>query len=335
MVCILAGVEIAEAAKERHGNDVDLEQLYEGFDTNVKDLHNREVNVYRIFSRFDSSLSKIPRLFFAQEFTEENLLKGFIGMECVENVEIRQIFDNITPKEMSDILRALAYNQASSLQFSSEERRKLEGNPVETVYPTMVKSDDFSKMIQELYSASEDLKPAGEKLAKMVDEMFVLELTSTMNKELGMEDVFVHGDLWSGNLLWTKTAGGLRLSKVVDYQAAEDLTRVFISMLSGKDRREKWENLLEEFHGYLKQYCTGHLPFNLDQLKGSYRRMFPLAGLLMIPVYDTIAKIGIRKVSEDAKLGVKTVLLEKTIALFEDILFFANRNREVRRNVKN
>ncbi|RCN30475.1 hypothetical protein ANCCAN_23750 [Ancylostoma caninum] len=120
MVCILAGVEIAEAAKERHGNDVDLEQLYEGFDTNVK-----------------------------------------------------------------DILRALAYNQASSLQFSSEERRKLAGNPVETVYPTMVKSDDFSKMIQELYNASEDLKPAGEKLAKMVDEMFVLELTSTMNGELG------------------------------------------------------------------------------------------------------------------------------------------------------
>ncbi|RCN30474.1 hypothetical protein ANCCAN_23749 [Ancylostoma caninum] len=63
--------------------------------------------------------------------------------------------------------------------------------------------------------------------------------------------------------------------------------------------------------------------------------MFPLAGLLMIPVYDTIAKIGIRKVSEDAKLAVKTVLLEKTTALFEDILFFANRNREVRRNVKN
>ncbi|KIH57949.1 hypothetical protein ANCDUO_11858 [Ancylostoma duodenale] len=106
-------------------------------------------------------------------------------MECVDNVEIRQIFDNISPKEMSDILRALAYNQASSLQFGSDERRKLAGNPVETVYPTMVKSDDFSKMMQELYSVSEELKPAGEKLAKMIDEMFVLELTSTMNEELG------------------------------------------------------------------------------------------------------------------------------------------------------
>ncbi|KIH57948.1 hypothetical protein ANCDUO_11857 [Ancylostoma duodenale] len=81
-------------------------------------------------------------------------------------------------------------------------------------------------------------------------------------------------------------------------------------MLSGKDRRENWESLLEEFHGYLKQYCTGPLPFTVDQ-------------------------VGIRKVSEDAKLAVKTVLLEKTIALFEDILFFANRNREVRKNVKN
>ncbi|EYC12815.1 hypothetical protein Y032_0045g1105 [Ancylostoma ceylanicum] len=116
---------------------------------------------------------------------------------------------------------------------------------------------------------------------------------------------------------------------------SEDLTRVFISMLSGKDRRENWESLLEEFHGYIKQYCAGPLPFTLEQLKESYRRMFPLAGLLLIPVYDTIAKVGIRKVSEDAKLAVKTVLLEKTIALFEDILFFAKRNREVRKNVKN
>ncbi|EYC12820.1 hypothetical protein Y032_0045g1107 [Ancylostoma ceylanicum] len=76
MVCILAGLEIAEAAKARHGNDIDLDELYAGFDTNVKDLHNREVSVFRIFSRFGYSLSKIPRLYFAQEFTKENELKG-------------------------------------------------------------------------------------------------------------------------------------------------------------------------------------------------------------------------------------------------------------------
>ncbi|EYC12826.1 hypothetical protein Y032_0045g1113 [Ancylostoma ceylanicum] len=81
MVCVLTGLEIAEAAKERHGNDADLKELYEGFDTNIKDLHNREVNVFRIFSRFDYSLSKIPRLYFAQDFTKENELKGdFYGL---------------------------------------------------------------------------------------------------------------------------------------------------------------------------------------------------------------------------------------------------------------
>ncbi|EYC12832.1 hypothetical protein Y032_0045g1113 [Ancylostoma ceylanicum] len=265
----------------------------------------------------------------------------FIGMEYIDNVVIRQIFDNVSPKEMSDVLRVLAYNQASSLQFSSEEKQKLAGNPMETVYPAMAKPDDFSKTIQEMYSRSEELRPAGEKLSKMTDEMYALELTSTLNGELGMEDVFVHGDLWSGNLLWIKTASGVELSKILDYQfahfgcAAEDLTRVFISVLSGKDRREHWERLLEEFHGYIKQFCAGQLPFTLDQLKESYRRMFPLAGILLIPVYDSIAKVAIRKVSEDAKSAVKTVLLEKTIALFEDMLFFANRNRDVRKNVKN
>ncbi|EYC12818.1 hypothetical protein Y032_0045g1106 [Ancylostoma ceylanicum] len=62
-------------------------------------------------------------------------------MEYIDNVEIRQIFDNVSPKEMLDVLRVLAYNQASSLQFSSEEKRKLAGNPMATVYPAMVKPD--------------------------------------------------------------------------------------------------------------------------------------------------------------------------------------------------
>ncbi|EYC12817.1 hypothetical protein Y032_0045g1105 [Ancylostoma ceylanicum] len=79
---------------------------------------------------------------------------------------------------------------------------------------------DFAKMIQEMYSVSEELRPAGEKLSKMTDEMYAMELTSTLNGELGMEDVFVHGDLWSGNLLWTKTTNGVVLSRVLDYQAS-------------------------------------------------------------------------------------------------------------------
>ncbi|ETN81033.1 hypothetical protein NECAME_08786 [Necator americanus] len=131
----------------------------------------------------------------------------------------------------------------------------------------------------------------------MAEELVALELTSTMNDELGMKDVFVHGDLWSTNMLWRKTASGrTQLGGIVDYQmshfgcAAVDLCRAFISTMSGKDRRENWERLVEEFHGYLIEYCKEELPFTIEQVKESYRRLFPISGLLLLEAFGPIAK---------------------------------------------
>ncbi|RCN45176.1 hypothetical protein ANCCAN_08800 [Ancylostoma caninum] len=342
MVCVLAGMEIAESVKDRHSDEnADIQEIFDGFDVNVRNLHNREVNVYRVFSRFDNSISKMPQVYFAQGFEKENVLKGFIGMEWVENLELRHIFHNVTPEELSDALRALAYLEAKSLQLTDEEKQKVASNPVPIIYPPMMHPSAVSKMFRDMYTASEELRPSGEVLEKITEELPLLELTSTMNEELGMKDVFIHGDLWSANLMWSKTENGVRLSRIIDYQlahfgcVAEDLARLFISTMSGKDRRENWERLLEEFHGYINQYCDVELPFTLEQLKESYRRMFPLAGTLLLPVFDSVAKIGSRKLSDEGKMTMKTVLSEKTVALFEDILFFAKRNREVRKHVKN
>ncbi|VDK46537.1 unnamed protein product [Cylicostephanus goldi] len=199
-------------------------------------------------------------------------------------------------------------------------------------------------MFQDMYAAAPELEPAGKVLETMTADIVDLELTSTLNKELGMQDVFVHGDLWSANLIWTSAGTGLRLSKIVDYQvthfgcAAEDLTRLFISTMSGKDRRENWEPLLEEFYKYMQKYCLKELPFSLDQLKESYRRMFPIAGVLLLPVFDMVAntfQLGLSKLSEDEKTQKQMVLSEKKLALFEDILFFARRNQYVRQDKNN
>ncbi|KAK6023234.1 hypothetical protein OSTOST_11042 [Ostertagia ostertagi] len=115
---------------------------------------------------------------------------------------------------------------------------------------------------------------------------------------LGMKDVMIHGDLWSANLLWKKTESGFELARIVDFQlahfgcAAEDLTRLLITTLSGHDRREKWDSLLKEFHGYLTTYCgSTEVPYSLDQLKEAYRRFFPFAGVILLPVIDAVAKM--------------------------------------------
>ncbi|VDM77965.1 unnamed protein product [Strongylus vulgaris] len=101
--------------------------------------------------------------------------------------------------------------------------------------------------------------------------------------------------------------------------------------MNGKDRRENWERLLEQFFGYIIDYCKRELPFTLDQLKESYRRMFPMAGVLLLPVFESVANIGLRNLSEAERTEMINVLSEKKLALFEDLLFFAKRNQVIRK----
>ncbi|KHJ92429.1 hypothetical protein OESDEN_07683 [Oesophagostomum dentatum] len=223
-------------------------------------------------------------------------------MEFVEDAEIRHFFHNVKPEELSDVV---------------------------------------SKAFRDLCTTSKELRPSGEVLEKMIEELLDLDLVCRINAELGMKDVFVHGDFWSANLLWTKTARGVKFNSIIDHQlahfgcGAEDLCRVFITTLSGKDRRENSERLLEEFHGYLVQYCEEELPFTLDQLRQAYRRLFPLAGILLSDVFEGIMKIALRTVPNEEKTAAGNILSEKILALFEDMVFFAERNRRTHETMQN
>ncbi|KHJ97669.1 hypothetical protein OESDEN_02344 [Oesophagostomum dentatum] len=259
-------------------------------------------------------------------------------MEYVDNAVTRHFYHKVSPEQLMDVLRAVAFLEAKSLQLKDEEKHKLESNPIKTIYSRFITPNVVSKAFRDMCTVYKELKPSAEELLKLVEEMLDLDLPSTLNKELGMKDVFVHGDLWSANLLWTRTTDGVLFSKYIDHQQAhfgcpaEDLCRLFISTLSGADRRANWERLLEEFHGYIVQYSEGELPFTLEQLKEAYRRMFPLAGVLLSEIYDLAVKVALRKLSDEEKVVAQAVVAEKAFALFEDMVYYAKRNREVRRS---
>ncbi|KHJ97668.1 hypothetical protein OESDEN_02343 [Oesophagostomum dentatum] len=266
----LETIEMEESVAEEEG--VSIMELLEGFEKDAKMCHNREIAVYRAFSRFDSSLTKLPQYYFGQQFAEENKLKGFIAMEYVDNAVTRHFYHKVTPEQLMDVLRAVAFLEAKSFQLKDEEKQKLESNPIKTIYSRFITPNVVSKAFRDMCAVYKELKPSAEELLEMVEEMLDLDLPSTLNEELGMKDVFVHGDLWSANLLWTKTTDGVVFSKYIDHQQAhfgcpaEDLCRLFISTMSGADRRANWERLLEEFHGYIVEYSEGELPFTLEQV---------------------------------------------------------------------
>uniref|UniRef100_A0A1I7XN46 CHK domain-containing protein n=1 Tax=Heterorhabditis bacteriophora TaxID=37862 RepID=A0A1I7XN46_HETBA len=88
-----------------------------------------------------------------------------------------------------------------------------------------------------------------------------------------MTRVLCHGDLWSANLLWRKGEGKSHsLAAIIDFQTvhlgcpAADLCLLFSACLSGKDRQERWEELLEDFYRYLEHEVDGEdMPFTLEQ----------------------------------------------------------------------
>ncbi|VDM55752.1 unnamed protein product [Angiostrongylus costaricensis] len=72
---------------------------------------------------------------------------------------------------------------------------------------------------------------------------------------------------------------------------AFDLVRVMCACLSGKDRQEQWEELLDEFYGYLKEECGNRdMPYTLKQVSWNIARMcnrsptlFPLQAQISLP----------------------------------------------------
>ncbi|KAK6041627.1 hypothetical protein COOONC_20868 [Cooperia oncophora] len=147
-----------------------------------------------------------------------------------------------------------------------------------------------------------------------------------------MESVLCHGDLWSMNVLWRPSGNGLYMAAVVDYQtahfgcAATDLVRVLCACLSGKDRQEHWEQLLEEFYGYLKEEVSNRkMPYTLDQLKEAYRQYFPIGAFMIVPMIGPFFR--------DDLQGMQ-VVMEKTECVLEDIFYFHERNMKLRKGQK-
>ncbi|CAJ0588030.1 unnamed protein product [Cylicocyclus nassatus] len=76
---------------------------------------------------------------------------------------------------------------------------------------------------------------------------------------------------------------------------AVDLVRLFVTCLSGKDRRRYWVALIEEFYGYLvEEVGDKEMPFTLEQLKESYYRFLPMGAFMIMqsigPLFDGLCK---------------------------------------------
>ncbi|KAK6040077.1 hypothetical protein COOONC_22418 [Cooperia oncophora] len=145
-----------------------------------------------------------------------------------------------------------------------------------------------------------------------------------------MESVFVHGDLYAPNILWHyDEQEEMKISKIVDWQkglfpmchygsAAEDICRFLVTSVSGETRHKYWEQLLEFYHTEFHQHFDKEL-FTLEQLKASYRQLFPTIALAFLTTLYEMFTASVKTCSEDERRRRTNRVVEKVKGILENI----------------
>ncbi|KAK6022765.1 hypothetical protein OSTOST_11525 [Ostertagia ostertagi] len=127
-----------------------------------------------------------------------------------------------------------------------------------------------------------------------------------------MEKVLCHGDMWSTNLIWRRGKDDVDLAAVVDFQTAHfglataDIVRVMCACMSGKDRRENWEQILKTFYSYLEEELENCvLPYTLDALREAYRQYFPFGAFMVVPMIGPLFQMASKSDDEEYKAKVR------------------------------
>ncbi|VDN21759.1 unnamed protein product [Cylicostephanus goldi] len=108
---------------------------------------------------------------------------------------------------------------------------------------------------------------------------------------------------------------------------ANDLIRLFSACLSGKDRQEHWEQLVEEFYGYLEEEVNDKpMPYTLEQLKESCRRFMPLGIFMIVTIIAPMHEVLYHNPDEQQRKKSMDLVTEKTECLLDDLLKFHERN---------
>ncbi|WKY01851.1 hypothetical protein Q1695_015677 [Nippostrongylus brasiliensis] len=307
------------------------------FETLQRLCHNAEVTVYKQLAKIPAEKLSVPKVYYSKSFSESNPLKGYIIMEYLENSRGVHIFENISPEQIKEVLRYKAILEASTLDMTLEDRQCLIQNPFTNVFGSLFRKETLDTIIGSLSRFNDgELIDQAERLSRIVPEMD-LSSADHMAEEHGMESVLCHGDLWSMNILWQNDGKGPKLAALVDYQvshfgcSATDLVRVFSACLSGKDRQEKWEDLLEQFYDYLMEEVGDRkMPYTLEQLKETYRRFFPIGAFLVAPMIGPLYDAIFMSPDEDKKKKCLEIITEKTRCLVDDILHFHDRNKVIK-----
>ncbi|CAD6193157.1 unnamed protein product [Caenorhabditis auriculariae] len=316
----LAFVEMEEKFKAMGGEFISSEKL-EGLVEICKQAHNCEVATYKLLKRENNPHIPITKIYASRGYSESNKLKGFLVSELLEDLYSVPAYETISAKDILQPLRAIAAftslgEKLPEEEFDHVDRSDFAAKFIEAAFDDTAVRSTKNLLLQ---SVSEEYKEKTEKLNNLMDFYFKPEY---YNK---LQFIPEH--------LGYKKDKSLKLRAVIDWQTVsfsnpgQDMCRLMIACMKGKERRENWEKLLEQFYAWFEEDMQDRpMPYTLEQLKKSYRMYFPIAAFFVLPMIGPMLQMAQGDMDEDIKAVIKEAAMEKLYCLIEDVLEMHERN---------
>ncbi|VDM41562.1 unnamed protein product [Toxocara canis] len=326
---LLEGLNSTRMLEEATSND--SEDLLVKFTSVLQQCHNTEVSFYELLSSNGLHI-KAPKAYVLQKFTKDCDQGVIVLSDQGDDVVVLMLFNNVTPDEIMQVFDSLAELHAYSLAHP-ECFDAVSPSSLSDLYQMHDQSKISRAMIKAIGNLDEEkLTTLTEQVNNCLDEIFDVEIIGRLHKEMGMKPVLVHGDLWSGNVIWRKNGQRNKLVAIVDWQLVhpgtpcEDIARMMSSSLSAKDRRQQLDAILERYYTKLTEYLHTEPPFTFQQLKDSFIRIYRFAMLTIAPGLGPLVQMQVQSRSDEEQKQLKELMREKAIGLFEDILHYHRLN---------
>lgn len=290
----------------------------------IRESHNREVYVYKTLLKFNHPDVPFTKMYSSKSFDENNQLKGYLITEFVPNIHNMDPYSSISVDDIIPLVRGIATFAALCELLPSEETKFAMGRETLDIYFKQFLGGP--KMFKKYEEMQELLGDDHRETAKKASEVFIhyyglLPKYTKIFEILGLKMVLNHGDLWHSNMLYSKSEdGNLKLEALIDWQTVTrvspglDISRVLFGCISGKDRREKGNQILKCYYDtFTKVY--GEELFSFNELLDCYKLYAPLMAMLSFPEMITFIS-STEKGKEEAREKEK----ERLIAMIEDIL---------------
>ncbi|CAJ80810.1 CHK kinase-like domain-containing protein [Caenorhabditis elegans] len=290
--------------------------------------HNSENYFYKYIQSLPK-LDILPDFYFGNQIELEkdgNYSKGCIAIELVEDIKTLSPLENFSDDQMLQVLDALAKLQVQFINLSEDKRREAPHQGLSGLYSPF--KDWFLQLNNGLMALFPDpeMQKLTETFATTLPEIITADELDLVPCKLGMKKVFVHGDLWSANIMWNQEG---HLKKLIDFQmihfglAATDLARVMNTCLSPEERHANKEKYLKHYFDCLTKHCKEDdhpVPFDLEQLTTTYNLAYPRVSAYLLPALTAVLEKVVSMPNIPAKPMVIGSFISKVKGIYSDII---------------